>query len=67
MSLRDDPLIQDIKHRIQKDIDNVSDSLASGAAGSYDVYQKKCGKIYGLKLALSLIDESIDKYVNDEE
>lgn len=45
----------------------IAESVAGGGASSYEDYKKQCGKRSGLKMALSLIDESIDKYVNDDE
>lgn len=67
MSLKDDPIIQDIQHRIDKEIVKIAESLASGSAGSFDEYKKQCGRIAGLKESLRLINDSIDKYVNDDD
>lgn len=67
MSLHDDPIIQDIGHRINNRIRALADTLASGAAGNYESYKQYCGEIRGLKNALTLIDESIKNYANDDD
>ncbi len=67
MSLRFDPLIIQIKQNINDEIDKITNSLASGSAGTFDDYKKQCGKIQGLRHAIICVDEAIDMYLNDED
>jgi len=53
-----------LKEQMRADIDNYTESLSNGGCRSFDEYQKLCGVIRGLSLAMqyvSALAEKVDK------
>ena len=46
-----------LKNKLEGEVLRVQDSLGSGSAKSYDEYQKLCGVIKGLHIALSDVED----------
>jgi hypothetical protein len=67
MSLEQDPLIVDIKAKINDEITRISTWLTDGKADSYSDYKRACGLIRGKKDSLESIDDCIKNYMNDED
>lgn len=67
MSLQDDPLIQDIKLRINNEITAVCETITGGRISTIEEYKRHIGVKIGLINALERIDESINKYSKDED
>jgi len=63
--MKDDPLILDIKDRINNEMIRISEGLGKGSAASYEDYKSKVGIVRGLKDAIRLIDEVIEIYIKD--
>ena len=47
--------------QMRADIDNYTDDLANGACKSFDEYQKLCGVIRGLSLAMQYVNGLAEK------
>jgi len=67
MSLQDDPLIQEIKSRLNEEIKRTSDWIANGSASTFEEYKKQCGKIIGFNAAIVVIDEAIENFTKDDD
>lgn len=63
--MNDDPLIIDIRSRINEEIERISQIICSGSL-NIEEYKKQAGRIQGLNMALSLIEASIKDYIHDE-
>lgn len=66
MTLDQDPLIQDIRARIKKEIDHYTESIANGGAASFDDYKRLVGIRKGLGISLNKIEDSIKLYIDDD-
>ncbi len=62
-----DPLVDDIQRRLSKEVDHITASLASGAAGTHKEYKRLVGKIQGLRLAQEAVAESALTYLYDKD
>ena len=60
-------LIQEIDKILQKEIDAVKNSLASGAASDYASYMNAVGRISGLEWAKAETKNIINKMVYEDE
>ena len=62
-------LIEEINKVLQKEIDLVKNSLASGSASDYYSYMNSVGRIAGLEWAQAEVKNIINKvmYEDDEE
>jgi len=62
-------LIEEINKVLQKEIDLVKNSLASGSASDYYSYMNSVGRISGLEWAQAEVKNIINKvmYEDDEE
>jgi hypothetical protein len=67
MSLEQDPLIVDIKAKINDEITRLNNSVTNGSCVNFDSYKRLTGKIEGLRLALDSLDGCIKNYMNDED
>lgn len=67
MSLEQDPLIVDIKAKLNDEIAIINDWLSYGKAPTIEEYRKQTGKITGFRAALIIIDDCIKNYLNDED
>ena len=50
-------LLSDYVAEVQRRIDREKDSLARGAASSFDEYARMCGVINGLGLAINILKD----------
>jgi len=50
-----------LKEQMRADINNYTDDLASGACKNFDEYQKLCGVIRGLALAMQYVSALAEK------
>jgi len=50
-----------LREQMRADIDNYTDDLASGACKNFDEYQKLCGVIRGLALAMQYVSNLAEK------
>jgi hypothetical protein len=67
MSLEQDPLIVDIKAKINNEITRITEYLSYGKAADIEDYRKQTGKIIGYRASLIMIDDCIKNYMNDED
>jgi hypothetical protein len=67
MSLKQDPLIVDIKAKINDEITRITDWLSDGKAPSLEEYRKQTGKIIGYRASLVMIDDCIKNYMNGDD
>jgi rubrerythrin len=67
MSLHSDPIIIELKKRINEEIFRESELLINGSVSCFDDYKKHVGIIRGLKLSLKTIEETIKFYEEDKE
>lgn len=62
MDRLDEHIITVLHSRIRGHIEAYSDSVASGACGSFDEYKRMAGVIEGLKMAESELRELVERY-----
>lgn len=60
-------LIQEIDKILEKEINLVKNSLASGAASDYASYMNACGRISGLEWAKAEVKNIINKVVYEDD
>jgi|TARA_R110000796_G_scaffold237654_1_gene357770 hypothetical protein len=46
---------------------NLKETLAAGSADTYADYKKMVGIVYGLDMAVGLINTAVHKYLKEEE
>ena len=56
-----------LREQMRADIDNYTDDLASGACKNFDEYQKLCGVIRGLALAMQYVSNLAEKVEKSNE
>ncbi len=59
-------LLSEYVAEVQKRIDREKDSLARGGAESFAQYQKACGTIYGLNLAVTILKDLFEQTPMEE-
>jgi len=59
-------LLSEYVAEVQKRIDREKDSLARGAAKSYDEYARACGTIHGLGLAVTILKDLFEQTPMEE-
>jgi hypothetical protein len=60
-------LIEEIHKTLQKEIDAVKNSLASGAASDYHTYMNSVGRISGLEWAKAEVKNIVNKVMYDDD
>ena len=65
MTLDNDPVIMDVRFRLNAAIERHGRNLIGGGAVSFDAYRYEVGRIKGLNEALSIISDSIKLYLDD--
>jgi hypothetical protein len=56
-----------LKEQMRADINNYTDDLASGGCKNFDEYQKLCGVIRGLALAMQYVSALAEKVEKSNE
>ena len=56
-----------LKEQMRADINNYTEDLSSGACKSFDEYQKLCGVIRGLALAMQYVSALAEKVEKSDE
>jgi hypothetical protein len=59
-------LLSEYRAELQTRIDGLKDSLASGAAHSFEEYSKRVGTISGLRLAITLLEDLVKQKPKEE-
>lgn len=65
-TLDNDPLIQDIRQKLNEEIEAIVWQLRKGKCSSFDDYRNRVGRIQGIERSLDRISESIMNYTHDE-
>jgi hypothetical protein len=60
-------LWEEIDRHLQKEIDLLKNSLASGAASDYASYMNSVGRISGLEYARAEIKDIVNKMIYEDE
>lgn len=60
-------LWEEIQHNLQKEIDILKNSLASGGASDYHSYMNTVGRISGLEWAKVEIKNLVNKVIYEED
>jgi len=60
-------LIEEIHRTLQKEIDVVKNSLASGGASDYHTYMNAVGRISGLEWAKAEVKNIVNKVMYEDE
>jgi hypothetical protein len=60
-------LWEEIQHNLQKEIDVLKNSLASGGASDYHSYMNTVGRISGLEWAKVEIKNLVNKVIYEED
>lgn len=60
-------LWEEIQHNLQKEIDILKNSLASGSASDYHSYMNTVGRISGLEWAKVEIKNLVNKVIYEED
>lgn len=59
-------LLSEYVAEVQKRVDREKESLASGAAKSYEDYARRCGIINGLNSAVEILRELVESKPTEE-
>mgnify|MGYP001027066315 CR=1 FL=1 len=59
-------LYEELQKELQKEIENIKNSLAYGAASDYPSYRECVGKIAGIETSIGLIKDLLKKYIDEE-
>jgi len=51
---------------LQKEIENIKNSLAYGASSDYASYREQVGRIAGIETSINLIKDYLKKYIEEE-
>lgn len=59
-------LYENLVKELQKEIDEVKNSLAYGGVSDYASYREAVGKVHGLEISISIIKEITSKYIEED-
>jgi len=59
-------LYEDIAKELQKEIENIKNSLAYGGSSDYHSYRESVGRIAGIESSLNILKDYISKYVEED-
>ena len=66
MSIKDDPIILEHKHKNDVRIREITEYVMKGSCSSYEEYKKHVGIVRGIQISNELMDEVIKDYGKDE-
>jgi hypothetical protein len=59
-------LYEELQKELQKEIENIKNSLAYGASSDYASYREQVGRIAGIETSINLIKDYLKKYIEEE-
>ena len=59
-------LYEDLVKQLQKEIDEVKNSLAYGGVSDYASYREAVGKINGFEISISIIKDTTNRYIEED-
>jgi len=59
-------LYEEIAKELQKEIENIKNSLAYGRSSDYHSYRESVGRIAGIETSINLIKDFVNKYIEED-
>ena len=59
-------LYEEIAKELQKEIENIKNSLAYGGSSDYHSYREGVGRIAGIETSINLIKDFVNKYIEED-
>ena len=59
-------LYEEIAKELQKEIENIKNSLAYGGSSDYHSYRENVGRIAGIETSINLIKDFVNKYIEED-
>ena len=59
-------LYENLVKELQKEIDEVKNSLAYGSVSDYPSYREAVGKINGFEISISIIIDTTNRYIEED-
>jgi len=59
-------LYEEIAKELQKEIENIKNSLAYGGSSDYHSYRESVGRIAGIETSINLIKNFVNKYIEED-
>lgn len=59
-------LYEELQKELQKEIENIKNSLAYGTSSDYASYREQVGRIAGIETSINLIKDYLKKYIEEE-
>jgi sugar-specific transcriptional regulator TrmB len=59
-------LYEEIAKELQKEIENIKNSLAYGGSSDYHSYRESVGRIAGIETSINLIKDFVNKYIEED-
>ncbi len=59
-------LYEEIAKELQKEIENIKNSLAYGGSSDYHSYRESVGRIAGIEISINIIKDFVNKYIEED-
>ena len=59
-------LYEEIAKELQKEIENIKNSLAYGASSDYHSYRESVGRIAGIEISINIVKDFVNKYIEED-
>ena len=59
-------LYEEIAKDLQKEIENIKNSLAYGGSSDYHSYRESVGRIAGIETSINIIKDFVNKYIEED-
>ena len=59
-------LYEEIAKELQKEIENIKNSLAYGGSSDYHSYRESVGRIAGIEISINIIKDFVNKYIDED-
>jgi|TARA_R100001126_G_scaffold90299_1_gene59441 hypothetical protein len=59
-------LYEEIAKELQKEIENIKNSLAYGGSSDYHSYRESVGRIAGIETSINIIKDFVNKYIEED-
>ena len=59
-------LYEELVKELQKEIENIKNSLAYGNCSDYHSYREAVGRIAGIEISIGLIKDILSKYIDED-
>ena len=59
-------LYEEIAKELQKEIENIKNSLAYGGSSDYHIDRESVGRIAGIETSINIIKDFVNKYIEED-